>query len=72
MLMIILILLGVAVEIVNVNAWFVIPDFVSWICFGLAGLCLLGNIINFFVVKKQMKKMNKSFNNHFSNFGSRF
>ena len=62
MLMIIMILLGIAVEIVNANAWFIIPDFVSWICFGIAGLCLLGNIINFFVVKKQMKNVNKSFN----------
>lgn len=72
MLVIILILLGVAVEIVNANAWFIIPDFVSWICFGLAGLCVVINIINYFVVKKQMKKMNDRFDNHFSSFGRRF
>ena len=61
MVVIVLILLGIVVEIINANAWFIIPDFVSWILFGLAGLGIVFNIINYFVVKKQMKKMNDRF-----------
>ena len=72
MVVIVLILLGVAAEIVNANAWFVIPDFVSWILFGLAGLGIVLNIVKYFIAKKQMKKMNDRFNDHFSGFCRRF
>lgn len=51
LVVIVLILLGIVVEIINTNAWFIIPDLVSWILFGIAGLCIVFSIINRFVVK---------------------
>ena len=41
---IILILLGVGAEIVMANNWFIIPEFVPYVLFGLAGLLA---VINF-------------------------
>ena len=65
MLIIICILLGIGAEIVNANAWFVIPNYVSWICYGLAGVILLFRTIIYFIARKQMNNMSKEFNNHF-------
>ena len=61
MLVVLFILLGIGAEIVEANAWFIIPDYVSWICFGIAGLLCLFKMINYFSVKRQMNKMNKKF-----------
>ena len=40
MLAVIVILLGVALEIAKANAWFIVPDFATYIVFGI-GLILL-------------------------------
>ena len=61
MLVVLFILLGIGAEIVEANAWFIIPNYVSWICFGIAGLLCLFKIISYFSVRRQMNKMNKKF-----------
>lgn len=44
---IILILLGVGAEIVMANNWFIIPEFVPYVLFGLAGLLAVINFLPF-------------------------
>lgn len=61
MLIIFLIILGVVVEIINANAWFIIPNYVSWIFFGFAGLLFIINIITSLIANHQMKEMNNRF-----------
>lgn len=61
MTVIILILLGVACEVVKANAWIVLPDFVSYILFGLGGVIFLINIINYFSTKRQINKIDERF-----------
>ncbi|GFI31367.1 hypothetical protein IMSAGC013_02762 [Lachnospiraceae bacterium] len=50
---IILILLGVGAEIVMANNWFIIPEFVPYVLFGLAGLLAVINFFTFLSVRKQ-------------------
>lgn len=69
MLIIILIVLGIIVEIINANAWFIIPNFVSWVFFGLAGILFVVNIITSIIAKHKMKQMKNEFDKHFSGFG---
>lgn len=61
MLVVVFILLGIGAEIVKANAWFIIPNYVSWICFGVAGVACLLKLVNYFTVRKQINKMNKKF-----------
>lgn len=56
---IILILLGIGAEIVMANNWFVIPDFVSYLLFGLAGLLAMIKFFTFISVKKQTKNITR-------------
>lgn len=59
MMAIILILLGIGAEIVKANAWFVIPNFVSYILFGIGGVLLLINIISWFSATRKIKGFSK-------------
>lgn len=54
---IILILLGIACEVVKANAWIMIPDFVSYVLFGLAGLMIIIEIISWIDIKRQHSKL---------------
>lgn len=54
---IILILLGVAAEIVMANNWFIIPEFVPYLLFGLAGLLVAIKLVLFLSAKKQTKNI---------------
>lgn len=56
---IILILLGIGAEIVKANAWFVIPNFVSYILFGIGGVLLLINMVSSFSAAKKIKGFSK-------------
>lgn len=56
---IILILLGVAAEIVMANNWFIIPEFVPYILFGLAGLLAVIKFFTFLSVRKQANKITR-------------
>lgn len=54
---IILILLGIVCEVVKANAWAMIPDFVSYVLFGLAGLMIIIEIISWIDIKRQHSKL---------------
>lgn len=64
----ILILLGVVAEILKANAILAVPSIVEYILFGLGGFLLLIQIINYFTVKKTIKKSFKGFGKHFDDF----
>lgn len=64
----ILIILGIAAEVLKANAILVIPSIVEYVLFGLGGLLLLIQIITYFTAKKQFNKMSKSFGKHFDRF----
>lgn len=65
MVVVVLILLGVVCEIVKANAWFVIPEFVSYILFGLGGIILVINIIGSLIAKRQFNKTSREINKRF-------
>jgi len=54
---IILILLGIIAEIIMANNWFVVPEFVSYLLFGLAILLAVIKFFVFLSVKKQTKNI---------------
>lgn len=54
---IILILLGIGAEIVMANNWFVIPEFVPYVLFGLAGFLAVIKVFSFLSVRKQAKNV---------------
>ena len=65
MVVVILILLGIACEIVKANAWFVIPEFVSYILFGIGGLVFVVNTISFLIAKSHFNKTSREINRRF-------
>lgn len=52
---IILILLGIGAEIVMANNWFMIPGFIPYLLFGLAGFLAVIKFFTFLSVRKQTK-----------------
>ena len=56
---IILILLGISAEIVMANSWFVIPEFVPYLLFGIAGLLAVIQFFAFITVRKQAKNITR-------------
>lgn len=65
MLVVVLILLGIVCEIVKANAWFVIPEFISYILFGLGGIILVINIISALTAKSRFNKASREINKRF-------
>ena len=65
MFIIICVLLGIVAEVIKANAWFIIPNYISWICFGLAGAGCLFKVVSYFNVKRKLKKMNDDINKFF-------
>lgn len=57
----ILIILGVVAEVLKANAILVIPSIVEYILFGLGGLLLLIQILNWMFARKQFKEQKKRF-----------
>ena len=53
---IIFVLLGVAGEIVKANGWFIIPDFITYILFGMAIIMVIISFVNYRSVKKEFKR----------------
>lgn len=56
---IILILLGIGAEIVMANSWFVIPEFIPYLLFGLTGLLAAIKFFTFLSVKKHTKNITR-------------
>ena len=59
MLAIILILLGIGAEIVKAKAWFIIPEFVSYVLFGIGGVLLLMHMVNWFSAIRKVRRIEK-------------
>lgn len=57
----ILIILGVAAEVIKANEILIIPSIVEYILFGLGVLLLLVQIINWRFAKKQFKEQKRRF-----------
>lgn len=56
---IILFLLGIGAEIVIANNWFIIPEFILYLLFGVAGLLTVIKMFTFTSVKKQTKDITR-------------
>ncbi len=56
------IILGIVAEVLKANAIIIIPSIVEYILFGIGGLLLLIQIINWISARKQMKNVSKRFN----------
>lgn len=57
----ILIILGVVAEVIKANEILIIPSIVEYVLFGLGGLLLLVQIINWRFAKKQFKEQKRRF-----------
>lgn len=55
------ILIGVALEIVKANNWFIVPEIASYVMFGIGGLLALINVITWIGAKMSFDKMSKRF-----------
>lgn len=62
MLAVIVILVGVALEIVKVNAWFIVPDMAIYIVFGIGVVLAIISIISGIVARKRFNGMSKRVN----------
>lgn len=55
------IILGIACIVINANKWFIIPDVVIYICFGISALLLVINIIRSAMFAKHYKETKNKF-----------
>jgi len=62
MMALLVILLGVVLEIVKANGWFVVPDAAIYTVFGIGGFLIAGAIVNWFSVKRMINKTKNRFN----------
>ena len=62
MLAVIVILVGVALEIVKANAWFIVPDMAIYIVFGIGLILAVVTIVSGIVAKKRFNSMSKRVN----------
>ena len=58
-LCIIITILGIALSIVEANAWFIVPKICIYACFGIAGILLIANIVNRFIIVQRASKITK-------------
>jgi hypothetical protein len=63
MLAVIVILLGVALEIAKANAWFIVPDFATYIVFGIGLILAIVSIVSNIAARKRFNSMSKKVNN---------
>lgn len=62
MLAVIVILVGVALEIVKANAWFIVPDMAIYIVFGIGLILAVVSIVSGIVARKRFNSMSKRVN----------
>lgn len=53
------VLLGIGCEIVIANGWFIIPEFVPHVLFGVAGILLIINVFSWISAKRKFNKMDR-------------
>lgn len=56
MITVIVILVGIALEIVKANAWFIVPDMAIYIVFGIGGPLGLVNVIDWLSTRRIINK----------------
>lgn len=61
MVAIVCILLGVALEIIKVNNWFIVPDVATYVVFGLGGFLTLINAITWIGAIRSVGRATKRF-----------
>ena len=61
---IVLIVLGVATEIVRANSWFVVPEICTQVLFGLGGFLAIAKFAIFLYAKSQLNSVSKRFHKH--------
>jgi len=59
MLAVIVILIGVALEIVKANAWFIVPDIAIYIVFGIGLILAIISIFSGIVARKKFNSISK-------------
>lgn len=63
MLAVIVISVGVGLEIVKANAWFIVPDFATYIVFGIGVGLAIVSIVSGIAAKRRFNSMSKQVNN---------
>lgn len=58
---IVMTLVGILLSVSSVNGWFIVPDFCVYICFIIAAVLLCLSIINYFIIRRQAKKIQDRF-----------
>ena len=62
MLAVVVILVGVALEIVKANAWFIVPDMAIYIVFGIGVVLAFVSIVSGIVARKRFNGVSKRVN----------
>ncbi len=62
MLAVILILVGVALEIVKANAWFIVPDLAIYLVFGAGVVLAIVSFVSGIAAKRRFDSMSKRVN----------
>nr|WP_024835481.1 hypothetical protein [Clostridium sp. 12(A)] len=62
MLAVIVILVGVALEIVKANAWFIVPDTAIYIVFGIGVALAIVSIVSSIIAKKRFNSTSERVN----------
>lgn len=57
MLAVIVILVGVALEIVKANAWFIVPDMAIYIVFGIGVALVIISVVSQIVAKRRFNSI---------------
>lgn len=61
MLAVLVILLGVALEIVKANGWFIVPNVAIYIVFGIGMILVTVSVVSWIAAKKRFNRMSNSF-----------
>lgn len=62
MLAVVVILVGLALEIVKANAWFIVPDMAIYIVFGIGVVLAIVSIVSGIVARKRFNSVSKRVN----------
>ncbi len=49
-------ILGIVGLIANANAWFIVPNIVVYVCFGIGVIMFIANIVTFNSINKKIKR----------------
>lgn len=58
------ILLGIALEIVKANAWFIVPDIAIYIVFAIGVALAIASIVSCIIAKRRFNSMSEKVNRY--------